>query len=285
MTLSLPNVAFTSVHREGARVALKLLLLVAVASIAGFRSAAAILPQGRTNAETVDVRFPVSNFYQQYATRDGNPAPTTGRLFLLLPPNFDSKRIWPILVVTSTKDRGHTSPTDALYYRTAAAAEGWIVLATDGTVRPRHDSLSWRLALLAAGLDTVHRDWPESAKWPVVFAGISGGAKGAEWLGAMLAQTNSLNIRGFFLSGINDDRMTEALKACPPTSGFLRLPIWISSGVDDRIASPLQEQEVAASLVHTGFQNVRLSRFHGGHEVNRAELQSALKWFREQGKF
>jgi hypothetical protein len=285
VTLSPPNVAFISVHREGARVALKLLLLVAVASIAGFKSAAAILPHGRTNAETLDVRFAVPNFYQQYATQGGNPRPTTGRLFVLLPPNFDSGRVWPILIVTSTKDPGHTGPTDALYYRAAAAAEGWIVLATDGTVRPRHDSLSWRLALLAAGLEIVHRDWPQSAKWPVVFAGISGGAKGAQWLGAMLAHTHSLNIRGFFLTGINDDRMTEALKACPPTSGFLRLPIWISSGIDDRIATPLQEQEVTASLIHTGFQNVRLSRFRGGHEVDRADLQSALKWFREQGQF
>jgi hypothetical protein len=285
VTLRPRNVAFIRAHREGARVALKLLLLVAVASIAGFKSAAAILPQGRTNAQTVDVRFPVRNFYQQYATQGGNLAPTTGRLFLLLPPNFDSARVWPILIVTPTRDPGHTSPTDALYYREAAAAEGWLVLAADGTVRPRHDSLPWRLALLAAGLETMHRDWPQSAKWPVVFAGISGGAKGAEWLGAMLAQTHSLNIRGFFLSGINDDRMTEALKACPPTFSFLRLPVWISSGIDDRIATPSQEQEVAASLIHTGFQNVRLSRFHGGHEVNRADLKSALKWFREQGQF
>jgi hypothetical protein len=266
-------------------VAFKILLLVAMALILSLESTAAILPQSQGNSGTVDVLFPVPKYYQQYATQEGNPVPTTGRLFLLLPPNFDSRRVCPILIVTATKDRGHTGPSDARWYRAAAAAEGWIVLATDGTVRPRHDSLSWRLALLAAGLEAVHRDWPQSAKWPVVFAGISGGAKGAEWLGAMLAQTHSLNIRGFFLSGINDDRMAEALKACPPTSWFLRLPIWISSGVDDRIATPLQEQEVTASLIHTGFQNVRLSRFRGGHEVDRADLQSALKWFREKGQF
>jgi predicted esterase len=47
----------------------------------------------------------------------------------------------------------------------------------------------------------------------------------------------------------------------------------------------LQEEQVKASLVRTGFQNVRLSRFGGGHEVNRADLQRALKWFREQEHF
>ena len=88
-----------------------------------------------------------------------------------------------------------------------------------------------------------------------------------------------------FLSGINEDQMPEALKTNLAPPGFLRLPIWISSGINDHIATPSQEEQVKGSLVRTGFQNVRLSRFSGGHEVNRADLQSALKWFREQARF
>ena len=228
-----------------------------MASVLRLESTAAILPQSPGKSGTADVRFPVPKYYQQYATQDGNPVPTTGRLFLLLPPNFDPRRVWPILIVTATKDPGHTGPSDAPWYRAAAAAEGCIVLATDATVRPRNDSV----------------------------AGISGGAKCAQWLGAILAQTHSLNIRGFFLSGINEDQMPEALKTNPAPPGFLRLPIWISSGINDRIATPAQERQVKGSLARTGFQNVRLSRFRGGHEVNRADLQSALKWFREQARF
>ena len=279
------NIAIIGSPREVARVALKILLMVAMALILSLESTAAILPQSPGSSGTVDVRFPVPEYYQKYATQDGNPVPTTGRLFLLLPPNFDSRRVWPILIVTATKDPGHTAPSDAPWYRAAAAADGWIVLATDATVRPRNDSVSWRLALLAAGLDVVHHEWPKSGQWPVAFAGISGGAKCAQWLGAILAQTHSLNIRGFFLSGINEDQMPEALKTNVAPPGFLRLPIWISSGINDRIATPAQEQQVKGSLVRTGFQNVRLSRFSGGHEVNRADLESALKWFREQGHF
>ena len=93
--------------------ALKILLTVAMALILSLESTAAILPQSPGNSGTVDVRFPVPEFYQQYATQDGNPVPTTGRLFLLLPPNFDSGRIWPILIVTATKDPRHTAPSDA----------------------------------------------------------------------------------------------------------------------------------------------------------------------------
>ena len=92
-----------------------------------------------------------------------------------------------------------------------------------------------------------------------------------------------MNICGFFLTGINEDQMPEALKTNPVPPGFLRLPIWISNGINDRIATPAQAQQVKGSLVRTGFQNVRLSRFGGGHEVNRADLQSALKWLRQQG--
>ena len=172
------------------------------------------------------MRFPVPKYYQQYATQDGNPVPTTGRLFLLLPPNFDPRRVWPILIVTATKDPGRTGPSDAPWYRAAAAAEGCIVLATDATVRPRNDSV----------------------------AGISGGAKCAQWLGAILAQTHSLNIRGFFLSGINEDQMPEALKTNPAPPGFLRLPIWISSGINDRIATPAQERQVKGSLAAPVFR-------------------------------
>lgn len=243
---------------------------------------AAILSAGRNDARRLDVRFPVPQYYQDYAAREGNPRPTTGRLLLLLPPNFDSRKVWPLLIVTATTDHGHTSPTDAPYYGAAAAAEGWVVLATDATIRPRQDSVAWRLALLIAGLQLVHRDWPQSAKWPVVLGGFSGGAKCTEWLGAIMAQTHSANIRGLFLGGINDDRMPAALQSNPAPPEFRAVPIWISSGIDDRIAPPPLEEEVAASLRRGGFSKVHLSRFRGGHELNRADLQSALKWFRAE---
>src|SRR5438034_4439242 len=150
-----------------------------MALILTLESTAAILPQSPSNSRTVDVLFPVPKYYQQYATHEGNPVPTTGRLFLLLPQNFDSQRVWPILIVTATKDRGHTGPSDAPWYRAAAAAEGWIVLATDATVRPRKDSVGWRLALLAAGVDVVHQYWAKSGRGTGAIACTSGVEQGS----------------------------------------------------------------------------------------------------------
>jgi len=161
------NVAIIGEQREVARVALRILLPVATASILSLESTAAILPQSPANPElwTCAFRFPsITNNMRRRTAIPFQPQ--------------DPRRVWPILIVTATKDPGHTGPSDAPWYRAAAAAEGCIVLATDATVRPRNDSV----------------------------AGISGGAKCAQWLGAILAQTHSLNIRGFFLSGINEEK-------------------------------------------------------------------------------
>ena len=151
---------------------------------------------------TLNLQFPVNKYFQDYAAQGGNPRPTTGRALLMFPKGFDPARSWPILIVTSTTDLGRTSPMDAPWYRDSAMAEGWVVLATDATIRPREDSLGWRLAMLTAGLQTVRENWPQSTQWPMAFAGFSGGAKRCGILGAMLAKDNKIRICGFFLAGM-----------------------------------------------------------------------------------
>ncbi|PYI78576.1 MAG: hypothetical protein DMF04_02840 [Verrucomicrobia bacterium] len=251
----------------------------------GFALETMLADQRARGGDKVDLRFPISKYYQEYAAQGGNPLPTTGRLLMMFPPGFDPARSWPMLIISSTTDLHHTSAGDAPWYRAAAMAEGWVVLATDATIRPREDSTAWRVAILAAGLELIHHDWPQSKNWPVVFAGMSGGAKRSGWMGAMLGRTSTLDIRGFFLAGINDDRLSAALQAYPPSPEFFRVPVWISSGNNDPIAKPHDEEAVRDSLIHTGFRNVKLSHFLGGHELDRADLRRALQWFRQIGNF
>jgi predicted esterase len=163
--------------------------------------------------------------------------------------------------------------------------EGWVVFATDATIRPSADSLQWRLAPLTAGLQFVRKNWPQSAQWPVAFAGFSGGAKRAGILAAMLAQNRSLRICGLFLAGINSDRVSAAYKDYQPPPNFLNVPIWISSGMSDPIATPGMQEEVYYSLKRTGFKDVRLEKFFGSHTLKTPEIQRALHWFREVGNF
>jgi hypothetical protein len=234
---------------------------------------------------TVDLQFPINNYFQEIAAQGGNPRPTTGRALLFFPKGFDPARSWPILIVTSTTDLDRTSIMDAPWYRDAAMKEGWIVLATDATIRPHADSLQWRLSILTAGLQMVRNDWPQSVHWPVAFAGFSGGAKRSGILAAMLAGNRGFKICGMFLSGINSDRVTPAYKDYHPPADFLSIPIWLSSGMADPIARPGQVEGVYYSLKRSGFQQVRLEHFAGGHELDAAEIQRALHWFREVEKF
>lgn len=240
----------------------------------------AVQPGGK-----IEIRFPVSQYFQGVAAQAGNPRPETGRAVLTFPAGFDPSKPWPILIVTSTSDFNRTSAMDVDWYRPPATAEGWVVLGSDATITPRIDSTQWRLGLLGAALEAIRKEWPQSAKWPVAFAGFSGGSKRSGVLGAMLAKSGSVRVGGFFLSGINEDRLGEAYKTYQPGRGFLEVPIWLSSGATDPIATPAAHNLVKASLERTGFKRVRLEQFGGGHQLKMSEVRRALQWFRQLGRF
>lgn len=239
-----------------------------------------VVPGGRA-----EIRFPVSPYFQNIAAQNNNPRVETGRAVLMFPPAFDPARPWPIMIVTSTSDFGRTSPMDAEWYRKPAAAEGWVVLASDATIRPRVDSTPWRLAMLAAALEAIREAWPQTARWPVAFFGFSGGAKRSALLGAMLAKSGAVKPRGFFLSGMNEDKMSEAYRDYRPGPSFLKVPVWLSAGVDDKIAPLTEQNKVRESMQRTGFSNVRLETFAGGHNLKLSEIRNALRWFRASGGF
>jgi hypothetical protein len=246
---------------------------------------ATLVGQPVQGGATVEIRFPVAKAFQDIAAQAGNPRPEMGRAVLTFPVGFEPGRSWPIFIVTSTSDFNRTSPMDAEWYRRPALAEGWVLLASDATIRPRVDSTQWRLAMLAAALESMRKEWPQSAKWPVAFGGFSGGAKRSAVLGAMLAKTGAVKTCGFFLSGINEDRLSEAYRNYSPGRDFLGIPIWLSSGQSDNVAKPQDHDRVKASLQRTGFKHVRLERFSGGHQVKKEEVERALRWFREVAKF
>jgi predicted esterase len=79
--------------------------------------------------------------------------------------------------------------------------------------------------------------------------------------------------------------MSEAYKTYQPGVDFLNIPIWISGGMDDAIATPSLEGKVAATMRNTGFKRVRLEHFIGVHQLKRSEVKLALRWFRQLGEF
>jgi hypothetical protein len=262
-----------------------LVLGLLLLTLAGGTDAATLAGQQVQPGGKIEIRFPVSKYFQDVAAQAGNPRPETGRAVVAFPPGFDPSRTWPILIVTSTSDFNRTSAMDVDWYRAPATAEGWVVLGSDATITPRVDSTQWRLGLLGAALEAIRKEWPQSAKWPVAFAGFSGGSKRSGVLGAMLARSGSVRVCGFFLSGINEDRLGEGYRTYQPGRGFLEVPVWLSSGVGDTIATPAAHNLVKTSLERTGFKRVRLEQFGGGHQLKMSEVRRALQWFRQLGRF
>ena len=108
-----------------------LALVVAHRSYAATLAGQQVQPGGK-----IEIRFPVSRYFQDVAAQAGNPRPETGRAVLAFPSGFDPSRAWPILIVTSTSDFNRTSAMDVDWYRAPGTAEGWIVLGSDATAVP-----------------------------------------------------------------------------------------------------------------------------------------------------
>jgi hypothetical protein len=280
------------------------LVVTAPAFAAGMNFAGVPLAPGAT----VSVSVPLSAQEKVYVEEGGNVAPAYTLAVLAVPPGFDPKKSWPVLVCFSSSD-GHRQNRDALKYayRRVALAEGWVLIAGDGPeVAPRADSSGWRAGHTLAALDALHRSFPGSTQWPIACAGHSGGSKRASYLSALLALAGN-RVIGLFVSGITQElqpsvstppepgvatywsqqgpsvcceSIGEGYRRFQPGSSFLRTPVYISTGRLDRIA-PLENQTIVAETARrAGFTNVRQRVHPGGHTVQPAHVQEALRWFR-----
>lgn len=213
--------------------------------------------------------------------RSGNPVPPHAVAVLAVPPGFNPQKNWPVLVCLSTSDFKRQNRDDlADFYRQSAFAEGWVLIAGDGEQPAPRDTAGWRAGMTLAALDALHRSFPGSRKWPVAVAGFSGGAKRAGTVAPLLAVAG-LRITGIFLSGGNEDRLSEGYRKFNPGPGFLSTPVFLSSGAQDNIATPQLHRGVKSSLERTGFSRVRLETFPQGHVVKRDHIREALRWFRQ----
>ncbi|MDQ6624144.1 MAG: hypothetical protein M3Y86_11765, partial [Verrucomicrobiota bacterium] len=146
---------------------------------------------------------------------------------------------------------------------------------------PGHDTAGWRAGMTLAALDALHRSFPGSNKWPIAVAGFSGGAKRAGNLAPLLALAGN-RVAGIFLTGVNEDRLSEGYRQFHPGAAFLRTPVFISAGQIDNVARIADQQNVKRTIERTGFTNVRLVTTPYQHAVSRSAIREALRWFREQ---
>ena len=259
-----------------------------------------------TPGATVSANVPLSALEKSYVAEGGNAVPPYTLAMLAVPPGFDPKKSWPVMVVFSSSDHAHQNRDDLrMIYRRTALAEGWVLIAGDGPEpAPRLDSSGWRAGHTLAALDALNRSFPGSKQWPIACAGQSGGAKRASYLTPLLAVAG-YRIIGIFLEGITQEEMppppepavsnywviayprgccegiTEGYRRFQPGSSFLRTPIFLSTGLFDKVARPEQQTAVEESMRRTGFANIRHETFPGGHTVLRTHVVEALRWFRK----
>ncbi len=235
-----------------------------------------------TPGSTVQANVPLSAQEQSYVSENGNPVPPHAVAVLAVPPGFNPKKSWPVLVVFSTSDNKTQNREDLVaYYRESALAEGWVIIAGDGPEpAPRRDTSGWRAGTTLAALDALHRSFPGSNKWPIASAGFSGGAKRAGLITPLLALAGC-RVTGIFLTGINEDELTRGYRKFKPGTAFLHTPVFLSTGSVDETATPAQQNQVKISMQRTGFGRVRQEIFRHGHRVKRAHFVEALRWFRQ----
>lgn len=223
---------------------------------------------------------PLTGQLRSYASEGGNPVPDHAVAVLAVPANFNPQRNWPVLVPLATSDFNRKNRDDLRdFYMQAAFNEGWLVLAGDAEGNPPRDTAGWRAAMTIAALDALHRSFPGSNKWPIAVAGFSGGAKRAGNLAPLFAVAGN-RVSGIFLTGVNEDRLSEGYRTFRPGAGFLRTPIYISAGQQDRVARMADQQNLKRTLEQTGFTNVRVVTMPHGHAVSRSAVREALAWFR-----
>jgi hypothetical protein len=223
-------------------------------------------------------REPLSPEAQKLARVDGNPGAAEATVGVCVPPGFTPTKSWPVLVVFTTSDGDFSHVRRMMAFVRTATARGWVVLAADGPSKPPHITPEWCWAMLSTGLGVLEKDWPGVKSWPFACGGNSGGAKMSALMAAQMAK-EGLTICGIFMGGCNADLLTAGLRQYRPPSAFKKTPVFLSSGDEDRTATPAQVAAVAASIKGSGFRNLRLETYAGGHLMDDGQLGLALDWF------
>lgn len=199
-----------------------------------------------------------------------------------VPADFSTDRAWPVLVVNATSDAGYNSSRRLLEaYKDAALAAGWVVVAADPApaVTARDDQLTLRFALDLAALASLQDAWKDAGTARLAFGGFSGGAKFSGGLAPLFTRYGA-RVVGVYMAGVNQDLLSDSARRFGVLdAAFRQLPVFVQSADIDRVATPAQHREVAASLRDAGFANVRLETVAGRHEIIAEPLSTALRWF------
>ncbi|MCG2583016.1 hypothetical protein [Massilia sp. TS11] len=227
-------------------------------------------------------RVELSSDVRRFIGRGQESAISHALVRVVTPPRFDQSKSYPLLVVSATAVRGHSSSRKLLdAYADAAAAQGWVLVAADpdGAPEGTDEHTTERFALNTVALGILEQHWAWAAQAPIAFAGFSGGAKYSAMLAAAFAAQGRMPV-GVYLSGLNEPTLNEAAHAFKVrTEQFKQLKVFFASGDEDEIATPGNHRDVLEATRNGGFHRTRLETYHGRHVPDASLLPAALRWF------
>jgi hypothetical protein len=241
-------------------------------------TAANVPPLTPTPGEIFTVELPLSVKRKADAVQDGNANLVHTKMAIAVPNGFDPQKSWPVLVICNTE--GYSNIDAMNMYKQSAFDEGWVIMAADDVEAQKDKEGATREACAGAAFDYLSAAWPASKNWATACGGMSGGGKNSAFLAAYLAK-DGRRVIGMLMMGVNQDMASVANGRSHPI-GFQQVPVFLSSGKKDTIATPAQHESVKTSLRGGGFYKVRLESHDGAHEVYPPHVNEALRWFMAQ---
>lgn len=237
--------------------------------------------------ETIETDLPLPAEYVAFVAKcygGAAPHPTHIRASLAVPADFDPAKPQKVLIGVATASGDAMSiPTTRGAYTKGGLAHGYLLLAADGgDGKPKYnDGPDYRLTLLKVALAELNARFPQAKKeWTFATAGFSGGAGYASHQ-ALWLSTQGYRVGGMMLlNGGYYPTMWEHDPAMRGnTSRWHQIPVFISWGEKDTIATPAIMKDSINYTKNGGYQRVRAESHPGVHQAWEEHVNLALEWF------
>ena len=216
-----------------------------------------------------------------------NTKPTQMKLGIALPAGFDPAKpqhvMWVSAAINSEDERKSGNIGAMGGYAATAIQAGWVVIAADTEHgNPRlNETSAGDLAVHKQAVEALTKTFPGFKSWKFACCGFSGGAKAAFFrAGDLLAC--ELQLVGLFLGGCNQDLTSAAREETGFRKvGLKKTRVFISNGKTDDISTVGAASALKESIDSSGYGDVKLDLFDGGHSLNLEQFGKAMTWFKE----
>lgn len=224
---------------------------------------------------------------KRHAKKEGKETVLTGvdttlKLAVAVPADFDPAKPQKVFIVVTAvnseaeKANGNIGVFEM--YCASCIEAGWVCIAVDSNVGDPNTFLPQQQAFTLLG-----KEWPGIKSSIFAVGGFSGGAKGC-WAPVAWLVKNKYQVAGVFMGGCNQDYSEIFRKeVSAPAGGYRPIRAYMSTGKDDKTASPAAAELVIKSLKSNGIRNVRHELHDGGHSFYTPHFAEALRWFAEPG--